>query len=284
MPKITKSEEDVFILLKESLTPKQIAEKLHISRQRVYKIIKQLKRKNYIDAVRNPIKDLKGFSKIKEWRYHDLHFVIKPYYFFNKYYKIIKNIGNYGIKIREWIIKLHPTTIEIQLKKGCDFSSPDKWEATRKAETSFNRVLNEVSQRYGFLVWKEGKANIRLVNQELARNPSEVANARDGKYLSIKGIDGKVWFKIDRSKGAEHEYSHPSRTLGDSEIIEPYFNDMLYNQPPTITQLTNILTELIKTNKETAQGLNAVTKILQLQFKQPITQRETNNIKPTYIG
>lgn len=226
---------------------------------------------------------------VKQWRYHALHFVIKPYYFFPRYEKICKEKGNYGINYREWVIKLHPTIVEIQLQSLEDFADPDKWQATRKAEESFNRTLREVSERYGFAVWKDKKVNIKLVNQELAQNPSEVANARKGEYLTIRGEDGKIWFKIDKSKGAEHEYTHPRRALCDSEKIEPYFNDMLDNQPLNLSQITNTVSitqnqiqEIAKALLNTNMQLQSILTLITPQNKdgEETLTKETAN----YIG
>lgn len=174
---------------------------------------------------------------MKFWRLHGLHFVIKPYYFYPKYHKVRAEQGNYSISYSGWSFKFHKGTVQMQLQPHVDFKSVDKWEVFRLAEDSFNRVLRQASHRYGFEVWKDKKCNIRLVNAHLARSPSEVAEVRDGEFLKIKGLDGKVWFTVDKSDGKEHEYLHPERFLDDSEKIEPYFNDLLYNQPPTNSQL-----------------------------------------------
>jgi len=294
--KFTDVEVEVYHLLTdEYLTPKQVAIRRGVSSQSIYKIMSNLRVKGaFISKGNNGLKNtppvgMKGFKNhviiTKLWRYHSLHFVIKPYYFYPRYHKIRNDLGNYGVNYREWVIKLHPDMVELQLKSQEDFSSPDKWAATRKAEQSFNRTLAEISNKYGFFVWKEGKINIKLVNQELALNPSELSNAREGDFLQIRGFDGYVWFKIDKSKGSEHEYSHPERALGDSERVEPYLNDMLYNNPLTLSQITRVLKETVDVNKETASGLSAVVFYLKSQIPRREEDDLSNgNVKPDYTG
>ena len=282
--KLTPSEQDVLYKLnKEFLTPNQIANRRGTSNKAVYKIIKKLREKSCLDSTGNeglkttPPVSMKGLKNhhiiTKLWRYHALHFVIKPYYFYPRFHKIRTELGNYSIPYRDWTIKLHPDMVEVQLKPLVDFASPDKWEATRNAEESFNRTVREICNKFGFHIWKEGKANIKLVNHHLSRNPSEIANARDGEYLAIKGIDGKIWFNIDKSKGAEHEYLHPDRALTDSERIEPYFNDFLYDQPPVLSEVWKITAENTKAINNYASipeiyntSINSLTEQIQLHL------------------
>ena len=283
-PKLTPSEHDVLHKLnKEFLTVKQIANRRGTTTQNIYKLIGKLKKKGCFDSTRNigckptPPISMKGLKNhhiiTKLWRYHALHFVIKPYYFYPRFHKIRTELGNYSIPHRDWTIKLHPDMVEMQLKPLVDFASPDKWETTRNAEESFNRTLRELSNKYGFHVWKEGKANIMLVNHHLSQNPSEIANARDGAYLKIKGKDGKIWFTIDKSKGNEHEYQHPDRALTDSEKIEPHFNDLLYNNPPVLSEVWNITAENTKAIHSYASipetyntSINSLTEQIQLHL------------------
>jgi hypothetical protein len=49
--------------------------------------------------------------------------VISPYYFYPRYHKIRKEKGNYGIYHKDWLVKLHPEMVELQLKEDIDFSS-----------------------------------------------------------------------------------------------------------------------------------------------------------------
>lgn len=281
------------LLTNEFLTPNQIAIRRGTTVQAVHQVLKRLHEKSWIDSNGNrglkntPPVSMEGFKDhtiiTKKWRYHALHFVIKPYYFEPRFHKIRKEKGNYGINYGDWIIKLHPDMVEMQLQAGEDFADPDKWAATSKAEASFNRTLRQLMSRFGFYVWKNGKANIRLVNQHLARNPSEVANARDGDYLSVRGYDNVVYFTIDKSKGAEHEYKHAERALTDSEVIEPHFNDWLYNKPPTASETWHTVSQVAAQVKELAAGLNAIVAITKAQMQPPKSISEEGE-RPEYIN
>lgn len=279
-PKLTPTEQEVYELIRtEYLDAKAISIRRETSVRASNQILQKLKKKGvltkdgsiasrYTPPVRIP-RTKKSCVVTKLWRYHKLHFVIKPYYLMPRYHKIRKEKGNYGINWRDWVMKLHVDMIELQLRSGRDFADIDKWTTTRKAQDSFNRAVFELQQKYGFEVFKDGKANIRLVDQHLARNPSETANAYKNDYLKVTGLDGKVFFLIDKSKGKEHEYVHPDNALSDSEIIEPYLNDWLLNQPSTSTQIMGMLREVLKVqkhsaeiNRETAAGLNSITQLI----------------------
>jgi transposase len=246
-PKLTAVEEEVLHLhLAEGLTAKQIATRRGTSIRAVDYAFQRMRYKGVKISIGNrgskkgtPIKKVRRSKNIENlWRFHGLHYVIKPYYFTKKYQNTRTTLGNSGINYGNWVFKFHSNTVEVQLKAGCDFTDADKWRSIRKAERDFNRYLHMAEQRYGFKVFKEGKCNIRLVNQHLAFTESDVAKAVDSEYIKIKGQDGKVWFLIDQSKGIdEHEYVHPQDAVEDSERIEPYLDDLRKNSPPTNSEL-----------------------------------------------
>lgn len=299
---LSENEKEVLHLLTEEFfTIKQVSIRRQTSDKAVYQIVNRLVKKGYLDK-----QNFQALKKVppchlelekekvilKEWRYHNLHFVVKPFYFFPRYHKVRTEKGNYGINHREWVIKLHEDMVEIQLQALQDFSDVDKWVATKKAEDSFNKTLREVSNKYGFSVFKEGKANIRLVQEHLAQNPSEVANSRNGEYLAIRDIyDGKIWFMIDKSKSAEHEYTKSQRVLSDSEKIEPYFNDLLNKQPwknsdleSRFMYLFNAVEKLSQENIETAKGIKMISKFLESQLPQDKKDSDIPQERPDYFG
>lgn len=306
LEELTQNEKEVLHLLtQEFFTIKQVSFRRHTSDKAVYQIVDRLVKKGYLDK-----QNFKALKKVppchlelekdkvvmEEWRYHDLHFVVYPFSFFPRYHKIRLERGGYGINHREWVIKLHEESVEIQLQQFQDFVDVDKYRATRKAEDSFNRVLREVSNKFGFCVFKDGRANIKLVNEQLAKNPSSVAEASKFSHLLIKDVfDGKVWFVIDNSKGLEHEYTKPNRVLSDAEKVEPYFNDFKDKQPLKnsdlefrFMQLLGVVESLAKQNGETAIGLKMITKLLESQLKvsniEHIEDSKVNKDIPDYIN
>ncbi len=261
---LSKDQEQVlFYLTKEFLTPKDIAYRRGTTPQAVYKLMGKLRKKGYLEGGcrkrgRVSIRTPKNIKKM--WELHALHFIIKPYYFYPRYDEIRKKIGNYGIRYREWTIMLHPDSVRIQSREKIRFIHEDKDQAIAMAQESFNRLLYDIQNRYGFEVWKDKKANIRNVNGELARSPSEVGEAMKGKFIQIRGHDGKVCFKVDKSKLAEHEYPHPENYYDDSEVIEPYIQDWLYKKPLKNSQLqeenSKIMKFVLESQKGFAQEIN----------------------------
>lgn len=269
--KLTEKQRVVYhLFFNDKLKVSDIAQRRNTSDKNIYKMLKSIIKKtskNNHEAYRlknskpmvveNMLNLKKSNQKRlkKYWRYHNLHFVITPHFISKEYHSIRHNLGNYSIKYKGWVIHLNKATIELQTQRKWDFKASDIYQATEQAQRQFNLVLDIISKKYGFEVWREGIANIRLVQHHLARAPSEVANARGGAYLQIKNEKGKVWFIVDKSKIAEHEYV-AQNCLQDSEKLEPYFNDLLNNQPPTLSETFKAV-HLIALNQD-AYNVNIV--------------------------
>jgi len=286
--------------LKSGLNPAQISKKYGWSKSRISNHVKSLKDQNLIkkigygvwEIVENMLPENKFKQGVplspqvqKKWRFHNIHYVIEPFQFAPRYAQIINSI----IDWREWKAKFHKKTIEIQLRSKHDFIDVDKYKVIREADESFNRTLFELQNKYGFQAWKQGEANIKLVNQHLARTPSGIADTREGKeHLKIRSKDGKIFFLTDKSKSSEHEYVNPTRAIVDSEKVEPYLNDFLENQPPTNTQLAIFIKEQAKNNIETSAGLNAIVTLLKNLLGadlKPSDKTSNKELTPaTYIG
>ncbi len=291
--KLTKKEAEILYLANvECFTNKQIAISRGITERYVRKVIQNIKKKGLYEAGRNNSSVLGGGVSKKEqknskfWRLHKLHFVVSPYYFFPRYHKMRQALGGYAISYRDWSITFHEKVVEFQLKALVDFRDPDKWKALDKGSEAFQRSLREVASKYGFAFEKEGRASIKLVDHHLAYTNSDFSAAVKEDYLAIRGEDGKIWFTCDRSKGLrEHEYTHSQRAVSDSEKIEPYLNDMLYNDPPTISEIMVLLKDVVSNQKELSAGLVSILKLIKppgLKDKEEITMNPS--IKPDYIG
>jgi CTP-dependent riboflavin kinase len=221
--------EELFRLrTEENLSQKEIGYRLGITQQNVSKWLKILDRKGpqkRVSCKRGVVS-----SNLKAlWRFHSLHFLIYPYYFAPRYYKMLEKRGNY-LYYRDWKISLHSDMVEFVLRRGYDFISRDKFEAIRMAQNSLNRALYELSNRFGFYYEKEGRISIKLVKSHLARTNSHIAKGLNKEYIQVKGIEGKVWFIIDKSRGIlEHEYTDSKTYISDSEKIEAFFNDIREN-------------------------------------------------------
>lgn len=228
LPKLTEKQAEVLsLILNEFLNPTSISSRLQTSRQNVYQIIAKIRKKGYLST--QNFNALQKSTHVKQlssvWRYHNLHFLITPFYLFPRYHKYRLDSGNYGIQFGDWVFKLHKNKVEVQSKSLVDFVDADKFKAIGKAERSFNKALVQAGNRFGFMVYKEGKANILLKRNDLAFGESDFAKGAKENYLRVKGEDGRTWFMIDRSKGfVEHEYVR--EVVPDSEALEPYLNSI----------------------------------------------------------
>lgn len=252
MGKLTAIQAEIYRLYKrENLTQKEIAHRLGKTQQAISKQILNIARIYRLHrgcikrGVVTPIQLQKG---PKFWRYHALHFVVTPYYFFPRYARIRETRGNYAIMRDDWKIRLHEKKVEIILRRGFDFVSDDKYSSMALAEVSLNRILFQISNEFGFSYDKEGRIAIKLVKQHLARTNSSMAKANKGEFMQIKGIDGKVFFLMDKSKGIlEHEYVHSKRLLSDSDRIEAFLNDLRENEGLSLSGLHSDQVVSIKT-------------------------------------
>jgi DNA-binding transcriptional ArsR family regulator len=263
---VLKSEEILRLYDDEHLTQKQISYRLGIAQQTVSYHIKKSRKNNPKKSdigkggmVSHHIKSL--------WSYHALHFLVYPYWFFPRYHRIRTERGNQFIINREWKYKLNQDSVELRLRRGFDFLDEDKFEAIAKAEDSLNRTLYEISNSCGFQYEKEGRVSIKLVKQHLARQNSAfakgTAKAAKKDYIQVKGIDGKVWFLIDKSKGfLEHEYVHAGRMMADSERIEGFIDELRQHKDLSLLELSQRQERTDQTLHEFSQQIKLHLEVL----------------------
>lgn len=255
MGKLTALQVEIYRLYKsENLTQKEIAHRLGKTQQAISLQLLKIKRTYSLQTtcIKKGVVTPKSIQKgSKFWRFHALHFVVTPYYFFPRYARIMETRGNYSIMRGDWKIRLNEKKVEIVLRRGFDFVSDDKYESMRLAEVSLNRTLFQISNEFGFAHDKEGRIAIKLVKQHLARTNSSMAKANKGEFIQIRGIDGKIWFLMDKSKGLlEHEYVHSKRLLSDSDRIEAFLNDLRENEGLSLSGLHSDQQLSIKTMSE----------------------------------
>ena len=244
------------LFFNQNLTVLQIAFRRQTTRGAVYKTLRKIKEKYGSDYTKHRGIQKKGYGskctppkQKQNWRFHGLHFIIKPYYFYPRYERLRKQRGNYGIVHKQFTLMLYEDSVRIQSKQGTGWLDQDKFKAIQKAENDFNDFLNYAAKTYGFEFQKDGHISIKLISSELAKENSKFSE----KYLDItnentlivKDIKGKVCFLIDQSTGTpEHEYIGRN-TITNSEKIETYIQDFLYNNPLTNSQLASRLSDTI---------------------------------------
>lgn len=271
--KLSDNQREILVLLLHGkLTAKQIADRRQISKAAVSKIIKKLKEKGYLESYKKG-----GLTKggvvipqgvnldTKElWRYHALEFEVRPYYFTEKYYKVMQKRGNRTIPYGQWKVSLYYKKVIIWLEAGVDFAFKDKQDAIRSAQDSFNAVLDKIAQDLGFYVWKDRKANVLLLKQHLANTyaPEGETITEKQMFVQYRGNDGKVWLQYDRSKSPllEREYTHGVRAVDDSDTLEPYLNDFRDNAPLSNSQLTSRINDIMTALEKTQQLLDGLVK------------------------
>lgn len=257
-PKLTNKQAEVLsLILNEYMNPNSISIRLETSRQNIYQIISKIRKKGYLST--QNFNALQKATHVKplssSWSYHGLHFLVKPYYFYPRYFK---NLSAYGVQYGDWVFKLHKDVVEVQSKSLVEFTDKDKFRAIKKAESSFNKALVQACCRFGFEVYKEGKANIRLVNHHLEFGNSDVAKGSKEHYFRIRSEQGKTWFLVDMSKGTlNHEYV--DEVVPDSERLEPFFNDVRKGGWDDLKEIVRYMTvEYAENHKNHQRVLNGL--------------------------
>jgi len=249
-------------MLDDGMKQARIAETLNISKQAVSKMVIKLRKKGLIKGgvdkggVVRLVNPLQG--RDENWRYHALEFEIKPYYFTKKYEDMRQHLGSHCIPFGNWKLILYKRKVIMWLNGGTDFVHPDKHTAIRMSMADFQKALTFAANRYGFRVWKDQKANIRILKHHLAKTNSKLNEAVDEGHVKLKGEDGKVWLILDRSKGLkEHEYVHTQQAVDDSDRVEAWLTDIRQHDLPTPLQSYEMLVMQNKLSQITADNMKS---------------------------
>lgn len=291
-PMTTESEKEILdMLLNEFLTIKQIAYRRQTSVQAVYKIIKRLKEKGVLGMPKNQrfkiqctrllAKNFKG----KKIRLHGEEFNIKILQK-SKEYEKTKDQQNF-ILIENHTIRLYRDSIEVY--SGKSFYGKTAQETTSQSIKYWWKFFQKLENYFNIILIKDRKHNIKLVKSHYAELNNELAKEANEKKYNIKvkaPEDQKTWLSIDKSFNInEAETIHPETSKRDmEEAILPFFNDLRKNNPPNLTELTQVLKQSLEVNKETASGLNAVVQIINLLFKDYEPEPPKDQSKLDYFG
>mgnify|MGYP003962975195 FL=1 len=272
--KLTKTEKEVLRSLTEDfLTPTQIRIKRGCSRQAVYKHLRSLKKKGaYTPGLQNtekPIGSRQPNEKdVNQVRLHGQQFhikIIQQEPNDQKYQKLLKKSNK--LYIDGHTINLYQDSIEIYAGRGASFYGADAQEADRKASEYWQKFFTRMEHELKVMLIKDRSRNIKEVNHHYARGESGVCEntlENEGKHIRVFcPRDGKLAFITDESFGdKEDETVHPLTAKQDREAIDRHFNDLRLNNPPTISEVMNLMKEHVELNKETAAGLLAITNYL----------------------
>ncbi len=275
-PKLTPSENDILHLLSEEyLTPKQIVLRRGCSKQYVYKVIRSLKKKGELTPNFKKVYKVQSSSKPKApIRLHGEEFNIKIIWQDHKYQDMLSRCNL--LYLDSNTIRLYKNSIEIY--SGNSFTGKTAKECQTKSMSYWNKFFHRLENDLKVILVKPRKQNIKLVNSHYAYMDSEICKntlENDDKNIQIRTTDdGKVWMITDQSlQGFEDETIHSKTSYEDRNKVDKYFNDLRDNNPPTNSEIYQILTQSLLQSKkafEMIQDLVTTQKLLQENMQQMI--------------
>lgn len=242
--KLTQKELEVLEMVTiKNLTIKAILNRGQIKKSALYKHIRNLRIKGYLEkGGKTRMPAIMPLGK-RYYRLHNLHFIITPYYFYERY----KSYIGKSLFQDKWHIQINSKNIEFQTRSKASFDSQDIDECSRLCRYALEHALIRIEERIGCEIIKEGKLNVRLLNHHLAEVENGIAKLMKGKKLEIQDEDGKVWGIIDLSPTVpELETVDPILAIDDQKKLQKHFNDMRKPDTPSNSELLSYLTDVAK--------------------------------------
>lgn len=295
-PKLTKKEQEILTLLTtEFLTVKQVALRRQTSVQSVYKIKKKLEKKGVLTKQFKKVEKKRcGFKPFRALgvRLHGQEFNVKLLWKSPKYKEYIGKL----VYIDGNTVRCYRDSVEVY--GNVSFEGVDEQRATAESLKYWQRFFSLLESDLKVIVVKPRKNNIELVRAHYAEINNEMAREAEvsGEHIRIFAReDGKLWFVIDNSFNLfEAETQHRETSKRDMMIVRKHLNDWRDNDPPSSSELMSMLGEVVllikeqaSVNKETAAGINAVVKLLEIQKLQnvPKVGKVDEEVeKPDYFG
>jgi predicted DNA-binding protein YlxM (UPF0122 family) len=238
--KLTKTEQEVLEMYDvKKYSVNLISKRRGTTPRAVYKILRVLKQKGWLEkhGSQNTTPSITPISK-RYYRLHNLHFIVTPYYFYDRFKKEVGKIVHYD----KWVIKINSTTLEFQTKRKKSFNSTDINETSRLSRESIYKAIRYIENETGCEVLKDRKMNIELVNHHIAEVNNGIAKNLKNKKLEISDEQGVVWCIVDMSLNIpELETVHPKQATDDMRSLEKHFKSMRVPDSPTVTDLSRLL-------------------------------------------
>lgn len=265
---LTYTEKEILHLIAdEFLSIKQIQIRRQCSLQAIYKLIKSIKKKGFLDSSLSMVEKKQGTTQPTDIRLHAQELNIKILWQNEYYQKSLKK--NNIIFIDGNTIKLYRNSIEIH--SGNSFVGKSPQEAEGYSLIYWKKFLASLENILKITILKSKSRNIKLVNQHFARGNSEICDnsiKNKDKIRVFAEEDGKLAFITDDSFGfKEDESIHPQTAKPDREAIDKQINDWRLNNPPTNSQIVQIQTEtarqlniLVNTMSDYGKHIKAHTK------------------------
>lgn len=267
---LTTSEQEVLDMITikfYSLKQIQLARKC--SRQAVYKILKSLKNKGYVNLSLQKVDSCQGSCQPcqpNQVRLHGQEFNIKLIWQDHRYQDLL--LKSNIIYLDGHTIKLYRNSIEVYAGEGISFYGENEERADKDASEYWRRFFVKLEHNIKAIIIKEGNHNIKEVNHHYARGNSELCENQlkeQGNRIRVFcPIDGKLAFITDESFGdKEDETVHPKTAKADRKAIDKQVNDWRINNPPTSSELASHLGNTITQVGNIAGGFDNYGKHIQ---------------------
>lgn len=200
----------------------------------------------------------------KQLRLHGQQFRIRLLDKSPKYDKI-RARANY-MTVDKNTLRLHASVLEVY--SNVSFTGTDINDVTAESFEYWNCFFKRIEYMLDVLILKPKYQNIRLVKSghysEIGNELSQECLKTGQKVRVFSRDDGKLWFLIDNSFNLEEaETVHPESSQNDMEaVIQPFFDDMRTHPPIKLSELTWVIKKALDAQAETAEGLNAVVKLM----------------------
>lgn len=265
--KLTKRQQEILVQYEQGKNVYEIASELKITRQAVEKHLKACQKKGWLPMV---AKNMVSYAPATNlWRVHGLHFVIRPYYFTDKYKKNLKKLGGYNIRFSHWRVILHKDIIELRQIAGHEYHAKTQDMVLDKMQNSFDRDLARMESTYGFRVRKDRRQGVRICRIHLVRGDSVISKNTD-EHVSFYNKLGERFLIVDKSKGGfDHEGVHPLTHKLDMENIEKMLQDYSDESSPRPMEVWKAVAALVELqhqsdviNRDTAANINSIVKLM----------------------
>jgi transposase len=255
LPKLSSGQQEILdAIIGEGLSPQQIAFKRGKSHQSIYKIVKILRRKGYLERLQTKrlqkhiCTSTDSSKNIKEFfRLHGLEFHVVPFLGLKAdgFYQKVRERSNVLV-VSGCTVRLFAEVVEVYSGENVDFRGNSVNRVTRDAQVFFNRVFRKLEAQLHIGIVKDRLQNIKVVNSHYSHVSDGLAKDVGSKKLVVVGLDGKVWFKVDNSLNLwEAETVHPVDAKIDAQLVfERHLNDWKENNPPTNSELLAYLTRV----------------------------------------
>ncbi len=272
-PELTFSEKEILHLITdEFLTIKQISQRRHCSLQAIYKIIKKIKNKGFLDIGLNKVEKIEPTFNQSDLRLHGQELNIRILWQDNKYQEQLNKSNILFLDSNS--IRLYKNSIEIY--SGQSFMGKEINEVERKSLDYWLHFLTRLEHELNVILIKQRARNIKIVNQHWARGKSEIsenANEYRERVWVYAEEDGKLCFITDDSFGfKEDETVHPITAKPDRKAIDKQINDWRLKNPPVqsviaqnqaeigqdLIVLVDVVSQLIKNQQNDSRNISYI--------------------------